>query len=61
MGQSVNYAAMTDAQIKLRKVDFAGDMEQRSNVAATNDVRSVKEAWGSDQIMQQRRMTNLTL
>ena len=40
MGQSVNYAAMTDAQIKLRKVDFVGDMEQRSNVAATNDVQS---------------------
>ena len=36
MEQSANHAAVSDAQINLRKVDCAGDMEQRPNVAATN-------------------------
>ena len=40
MEQSAKDAVVKDAQIKLRKVDFVGDMEQRSNVAATNDVQS---------------------
>jgi len=39
MGQVANYAAGKDAQIKLKRKEYARSMEQRSNYAAAKDVR----------------------
>ena len=39
MGHRENYAAVKDAQIKLRKEEFALGMGQRSNYAASMDAR----------------------
>jgi hypothetical protein len=39
MGQRSNYAAVSGAQIMLRKEDCASDMGQRSNYAAAKDAQ----------------------